>query len=108
MAIARVAGFPSEGDAALTPPGHTYDHSDEEGRFGPAIAPNSLDLPVKVSNPARNALAHAGIARLEDLNGLDRKAVAKLHGMGPKAMRLLEAALAERGLGFAPEPGRDA
>jgi len=90
----------------VPPPGHTYDHSDEEGRFGPAISPDVLDLPVKISNPARNALAYAGIARLEDLDGLDRNAVASLHGMGPKALRMLEGALAERGLGFALVPAR--
>ena len=88
----------------MTLPGHTYDHSAEEGLFGPAIPPDSLQLPVKVSNPARNALAYAGIGRLEDLNGLDRKAVASLHGMGPKAMTILENALAERGMGFAVDP----
>lgn len=87
-------------------PGHKFDHSDEEGLFGPSIPADQLDLPVKIANPARGALAYAGITCLDDLNGLDRKAVARLHGMGPKALGILEEAMSERGLRFAGEPAR--
>jgi hypothetical protein len=90
----------------MTAPRDKFDHADQEGLFGPSISAASLDLPVKISNPARNALACAGIGRLEDLNGLDRKAVAGLHGMGPKALGILEDAMAERDLAFAGEGER--
>lgn len=81
---------------------HKYDHRDQEGRFGPAIPADALDLPVNIGRPAHGALAYAGITRLEDLNGLDERSVAELHGVGPKAIRILKAALTERGMAFAP------
>ena len=82
---------------------HKYDHSDEEGTFGPAIPAEDLVLPINIGRPAHRALANAGITRLEDLAGLDEKVVAHLHGVGPKAMRLLRVALAERDLSFASD-----
>jgi hypothetical protein len=46
--------------------------------------------------PARAALAALGIRSLEDLEGIDLDGLLELHGVGPKAVRLLRAALAER------------
>lgn len=80
---------------------HKYDHGDEEGLFGPSILAVELDLPVNIGRPAHRALAYAGIARLEDLAGMDERVVANLHGVGPKAMRLLRQALHDMGLEFA-------
>lgn len=57
----------------------------------------------KTSAPAQSALDHAGYTRLEDLTKVTEKELLKLHGMGPKAVRILREALAERGLSFAPE-----
>ncbi|MFB2596513.1 helix-hairpin-helix domain-containing protein [Herbiconiux sp. P17] len=45
--------------------------------------------------PAERALADAGIRSLEDLRGRDVEELAVLHGVGPKAIRLLKEALAE-------------
>ena len=44
------------------------------------------------------ALADRGITRLEDVAGLPATELHGLHGIGPKAMRLLSAALAEHDL----------
>jgi len=54
-----------------------------------------------VSGPANAALAEAGITSLNDLATHTEKQVADLHGMGPKGIRILRAALAEHGLAFA-------
>ncbi|MEH0108800.1 hypothetical protein V6N00_03600 [Tersicoccus sp. MR15.9] len=60
----------------------------------------STPLPV-TSAPAHRALAAQGIATLEQLSTYPEAWVASLHGVGPKAMRLLRAALADAGYGFA-------
>jgi len=56
--------------------------------------------------PARRALAEAGYARLEQLTHVAEAELGQLHGMGPKALRLLREALAATGRGFkASAPG---
>jgi hypothetical protein len=60
------------------------------------------DLPVNIGNPARDALSVAGITRLKQLTEISEKELLKLHGVGPKAVRLLREALSMRGLAFAP------
>ena len=52
----------------------------------------------KISAPATRALAAAGIETLEDVATADRTELARLLGMGPKALAQLDAALAEAGL----------
>ncbi|MCA5012140.1 MULTISPECIES: DNA-binding protein [unclassified Enterococcus] len=56
----------------------------------------------KIGKPATNALSSAGITRLEQLSQFDKKSLLSMHGVGPKAITLLEKALAEHGLAFAP------
>ena len=51
-----------------------------------------------IGAPARRALHGHGIADLDTLASRSREEVAALHGIGPKAVRLLAAALAERGV----------
>lgn len=51
-----------------------------------------------IGAPARRALHAAGIADLDALASRSREEVSGLHGVGPKAVRLLAAALAERGV----------
>jgi hypothetical protein len=60
----------------------------------------SHDFPKGVAAPAQRALASVGVERLEDLRSHSEADLAKLHGMGPKALRLLGEALAERGWAF--------
>jgi hypothetical protein len=59
------------------------------------------ELTVKLSAPARRALAVAGIVTLADLASWREKDVLALHGMGPASIPPLRAALAEAGLAFA-------
>jgi hypothetical protein len=61
----------------------------------------SDDLP-KIGAPATRALASVGITRLDALAGRSRAELLDLHGFGPKALRILEEALAERGLTMRP------
>jgi NAD-dependent DNA ligase len=60
------------------------------------------DFP-KIGAPATGALIHAGYTRLEQLTKFSEKELLALHGVGPKAVRILREALAEKGLAFAPE-----
>ena len=54
------------------------------------------DLP-KTSAPAQRALDAAGLTSLHALSGATEAEVAALHGMGPKALRILAEALAAAG-----------
>jgi hypothetical protein len=56
--------------------------------------PTPIPLP-KTSGPAERALAEVGIHSLDDLRGRDLDDLATLHGVGPKAIRILRAALSE-------------
>lgn len=61
------------------------------------------DFPKGLSKPAQRALAGAGYERLEQLAQVPEAEILKLHGMGPKGIRQLRDALAERGLSFADQ-----
>jgi hypothetical protein len=63
--------------------------------------PSSTDLPPGLANPAKRALAAAGIATLEQLAGHRELDIRKLHGIGPNALIQLRQALEARGLSFA-------
>lgn len=58
------------------------------------------DMPHAMGNPARRALAAIGIVRVEQLTGLSEAELLKLHGVGPKAVRVLRDTLAARGQAF--------
>ncbi len=55
------------------------------------------DLP-KIGAPATRALAAAGITTLEDVAGRPVAELLALHGVGPRAIRLLNDALKAGGL----------
>ena len=59
--------------------------------------PSLDDLP-KTSAPAARALHNAGYTSLRQLAGVPRAELAELHGMGPKALGIIEAALARHHL----------
>jgi DNA-directed RNA polymerase alpha subunit len=61
------------------------------------------DLPRGLASPARRALDQLGYSRLDQLTSVTESELAKLHGMGPKALRQLRDALHQRGLSFAEE-----
>ena len=57
-----------------------------------------------VAAPARRALANAGYTRLAQLTKTTEAELMQLHGMGPKAMRALKAAMQEKGFKFQHAP----
>ena len=65
------------------------------------MADDSADqLPRGIGAPATRALAGAGYSRLEQLTQVTEAELAKLHGVGPRALRILGEALATSGRGF--------
>ncbi|MEU2001732.1 hypothetical protein ACH47B_08945 [Rhodococcus sp. NPDC019627] len=57
------------------------------------------DLPP-IGRPANSALLEAGITTLAQVAARSRRELLAMHGVGPKAVRILEGALEERGLAF--------
>lgn len=62
---------------------------------------NASNFPTGMGKPALRALDAAGYTRLEQLANVREADLRKLHGMGPKSIRLLRDALAAQGLAFA-------
>jgi DNA-directed RNA polymerase alpha subunit len=60
-----------------------------------------LPLPL-VGAPATRALYAAGIQWLEQLPAWSERDLLRLHGVGPKAVRILKEALATYGLALRP------
>ena len=58
------------------------------------------ELP-KIGKPATRALTIAGYIKLEQLTKVTESEILKLHGIGPKAVRILKESLNEKGLSFA-------
>ena len=58
------------------------------------------DLPP-IGRPANSALLAAGIGSLAEAAACSRSELLAMHGVGPKAVRILEAALEAQGLRFA-------
>jgi len=54
-------------------------------------------LPPGLSQPALRAFAAAGYFSLDQFTKLTEAELMQLHGVGPKAIRILRAALAEQG-----------
>jgi len=50
--------------------------------------------------PARRALENHGVSSVQRLSTYTEKEILQLHGMGPKSMPILKAALEEKGLSF--------
>jgi hypothetical protein len=57
--------------------------------------PDRTPLP-RTSAPASRALEDVGITALEDLRGRDLDELAGLHGVGPKAIKILKDAVGEK------------
>lgn len=55
-------------------------------------------IPRGIGAPATRALAADGLTTLEDVVAAGRAHVAALHGVGPKALRVLDEAVAAAGL----------
>ena len=66
-------------------------------------APPGPGLPSGLARPARQALAAAGYVTVEQLTQVTEADLARMHGIGPKAIAQLRDALAAAGLSFATE-----
>jgi hypothetical protein len=60
------------------------------------MPPDEPDFP-RIGAPATRALVNIGYTRLDQLDGVPVAELEQLHGVGPKAIRLLQAALEEQG-----------
>jgi hypothetical protein len=61
-------------------------------------------FPPKIGKPAQRALHGAGYYELAQLRDVTEAELKALHGMGPKALELLHAALHEKGWSFTSPP----
>lgn len=59
-----------------------------------ATHPNKAAFPAGVGGPALRALSSAGIRSMDDVAQWTEADLAKLHGMGPKALGVLRSELA--------------
>lgn len=73
--------------------------------MAPTTDQHASDLP-KIGQPATRALAQIGCVRLDQVATMSERDLLALHGVGPKAVRILRDALAERGMAFAPDAAR--
>jgi predicted flap endonuclease-1-like 5' DNA nuclease len=58
------------------------------------------DLPDEIGRTAARELSLNGITSLEQVARHSRQELLTIHGVGPKAIRILEEALAAQGLGY--------
>lgn len=63
-------------------------------------APNT-EFPRSIGKVAARELALNGYTRFEHLTHESKKSLLAIHGVGPKALNILEEELTKRGLGFA-------
>ncbi len=102
-------------DAAMKQAGLEFDESsdkraepiniamaEERMKDVPDVPDDPKDLP-NIGSPARRALASIQVYDLAGVARHTRKELLALHGFGPKSIRLLEPALAEKGLTFREE-----
>ena len=61
----------------------------------------STGLPAALPAPARRALESAGYSHLEQLSQVNEADLKRLHGVGPKAIRVVRAALEAVGMSLA-------
>lgn len=58
------------------------------------------EFPKSIGKAAQRALLAEGYHQLQDLTSITKQQALELHGLGPKALGILEQALAEQGLHF--------
>jgi len=64
---------------------------------------NENDALPNIGAPATRALAAIGITKLSQVSGMSEAKLADLHGVGPRAIRILREALEAQGKSFASE-----
>jgi len=67
------------------------------------INEKEISLLKGLSNPARRALIGVGITELQHLINFKLSEIKKLHGMGPKGIKILEEALEKQNLTYKSE-----
>lgn len=73
----------------------------ERASAAESVVPGQVgDLPRGIGRPATQALAQAGFTTLAQVSGMTRAELLTMHGVGPKAVRVLDEALAGAGLTF--------
>lgn len=60
------------------------------------------ELPTSMGNVARRELAVHGLTRLDQFDGASEKHLRAIHGVGPKAIRILQEHLYAAGMALAP------
>jgi hypothetical protein len=60
-----------------------------------------VQLPSGIGAPATRALTAAGFSHLAQLDGVPADGLAQLHGVGPKALKVLQDALEQHGMSLA-------
>jgi hypothetical protein len=101
----HLVGSARDRDALATSESQRPSRQPENGRVKkPSQKPES-DLPKGMGAPATRALNGAGFATLKRLTRATHQELLELHGFGPKAMKLVLAALDAKGLSVAEPPG---
>lgn len=59
---------------------------------------SSAGFPRGIGAPATRTLTAAGYSHLSELDGVPVADLKKLHGVGPKALRVIQESLRERGM----------
>jgi predicted flap endonuclease-1-like 5' DNA nuclease len=65
----------------------------DDGADDPQERRQSRSLPAAIGRPATAALSAAGISSLDQVSAMTDAELLALHGVGPKAVRLLREAL---------------
>jgi predicted flap endonuclease-1-like 5' DNA nuclease len=65
---------------------------------GNPASPDDSELPSSMGNVARRGLAAHGITQFDQLTIFTAKDLLSIHGVGPKAVRILREGLTARGL----------
>lgn len=60
------------------------------------------ELPASMGKVARRELALQGLTRLDQFDGVSASALLAIHGVGPKAIRILREELESRGSALRP------
>ncbi|MCK8671193.1 S4 domain-containing protein [Rhodococcus zopfii] len=98
--VVSVAGAPRR--AVFAPPAEVRCTQPLRSRRNRARLVRVTGHPLpKTSAPAQRALDGIGVATLEDLTRYTERDLLALHGMGPKAVRILREDLERHGLSFA-------
>ncbi len=84
------------------PSGHTFEKTSACPVCPRCEAERLAGSPLpRIGAPATRALERAGVTRLEQLTGWSRSRLLSTHGVGPRAVALLEEALGAQGLALA-------